>query len=164
MFQNFVQRQVRATVENANRISLLRDKDGDGVAEEKTVFLEGLRQPFGMALIGDKFYVANTDSVVVYPYKEGDTRITAQGQKLMDLKVGHHWTRNLLALARRHQALCDGRIGQQHRREQASKSRKGAPQFTNSISPPASRASLPAVCATRTAWTSSHRLASCGRS
>ena len=96
LIQNYVQRRVRATVENANRISLLRDKDGDGVAEERTVFLEGLRQPFGMALIGDKFYVGNTDSVVVYPYKEGDTRITAQGQKLMDLKVGHHWTRNIL--------------------------------------------------------------------
>jgi glucose/arabinose dehydrogenase len=97
LIQTFVQRQARAIVENANRISLLRDKDGDGVAEEKTVFLEGLRQPFGMALIGDKFYVANTDSVVVYPYKEGDTRISAQGRKIMDLEVGHHWTRNLLA-------------------------------------------------------------------
>jgi glucose/arabinose dehydrogenase len=96
LVQNYVQRRVRATVENANRISLLRDKDGDGIAEEKTVFLEGLRQPFGMALVGDKFYVGNTDSVVVYPYKEGDTRVTAQGQKLMDLKVGHHWTRNIL--------------------------------------------------------------------
>jgi glucose/arabinose dehydrogenase len=97
LFQTYIQRQARAIVENANRISLLRDKDGDGVAEEKTVFLEGLRQPFGMALIGDKFYVANTDSVVAYPYKQGDTRIDAQGQKIMDLKVGHHWTRNLLA-------------------------------------------------------------------
>ena len=97
LIQNFIQHRVRATVENANRISLLKDKDGDGIAEERTVFLEGLRQPFGMALIGDKFYVANTDSVVAYPYKQGDTRITAQGQKIMDLKVGHHWTRNLLA-------------------------------------------------------------------
>jgi glucose/arabinose dehydrogenase len=97
LIQNFIQHRVRATVENANRISLLQDKDGDGVAEERTVFLEGLRQPFGMALIGNKFYVANTDSVVVYPYKDGDTRINAKGQKLMDLKVGHHWTRNLLA-------------------------------------------------------------------
>jgi glucose/arabinose dehydrogenase len=97
LIQTFVQRKARAIVENANRISLLRDRDGDGVAEEKTVFLEGLRQPFGMALIGDKFYVANTDSVVVYPYKQGDARITNIGQKIMDLKVGHHWTRNLLA-------------------------------------------------------------------
>jgi glucose/arabinose dehydrogenase len=83
-------------VENANRISLLRDADKDGVAEMRTVLLHGLRQPFGMALVGDNLYVANTDSVVRYPFRVGDTRITDQGTKLMDLKVGHHWTRALL--------------------------------------------------------------------
>ena len=93
---SYVQRQVGAITENANRISILRDTDGDGVADQNSVFLEGLRQPFGMALIGDKLYVANTDSVVVFPYKTGDTRITDKGRKIMDLKVGHHWTRNLL--------------------------------------------------------------------
>ena len=95
--QNMVQRRAGSIVENANRISLLRDADGDGVAEQKFVFLEGLRQPFGMALIGDQLYVANTDSVVRFPYREGDTRIDAKGTKLMDLRVGHHWTRALLA-------------------------------------------------------------------
>jgi glucose/arabinose dehydrogenase len=94
--QNYVMRQVRSIAESANRITLLRDKNKDGVADERHVFLEGLRQPFGMALIGDKFYVANTDSVVVYDYKEGATRIDGEGKKLMDLKVGHHWTRNIL--------------------------------------------------------------------
>jgi glucose/arabinose dehydrogenase len=97
LVQNYVMRQVRSITTNANRITLLRDTNNDGVADERHVFLENLHQPFGMALIGDTFYVANTDSVVAYPYKEGDTQITAEGKKLMDLKVGHHWTRNILA-------------------------------------------------------------------
>jgi glucose/arabinose dehydrogenase len=96
IFQNYVMRQVRSISENANRITLLRDTNKDGVADEKHVFLENLNQPFGMALIGDRFYVANTDAVVMYPYKEGETKIVAEGKKLMSLKVGHHWTRNIL--------------------------------------------------------------------
>src|SRR5262245_6463192 len=95
--QDMVQRRTGAIVENANRISLLRDKDGDGVAEERFVLLEGLRQPFGMALIGQRLYVANTDSVLSFPYRTGDTRIAEKGTKLIDLPVGHHWTRALLA-------------------------------------------------------------------
>jgi glucose/arabinose dehydrogenase len=95
--QNMVQRRSGAIVENANRISLLRDRDGDGIAEEQFVLLQGLRQPFGMALIGDQLYVANTDSVLRFPYRTGDTRITDKGTKLLDLPVGHHWTRALLA-------------------------------------------------------------------
>jgi glucose/arabinose dehydrogenase len=95
--QNMVQRRSGSIVENANRISLLRDANGDGVAEEQFVFLEGLRQPFGMALIGDQLYVANTDSVVRFPYRTGDTRIAHKGTKLLDLPVGHHWTRALQA-------------------------------------------------------------------
>ncbi len=96
LVQSWVQRQAGSIVENANRISILRDTNKDGIADEQEVFLEGLRQPFGMALIGDQFYVANTDSIVRYPYKEGDKRITAQGTKLVDIPVGHHWTRNIL--------------------------------------------------------------------
>ena len=94
--QNWVQRQAGSIVENANRISLLRDTDGDGVADERSVFLEGLRQPFGMALIGDQLYVANTDSIMRFPYDTGARSITAQGTRLIDLPVGHHWTRNIL--------------------------------------------------------------------
>jgi glucose/arabinose dehydrogenase len=96
LVQNMVQRRSGSIVENANRISLLRDTDEDGVAEQATVFLEGLRQPFGMALIGDQLYVANTDSVVRFAYRSGQTRITDKGTKLLDLPVGHHWTRALL--------------------------------------------------------------------
>ena len=97
--QNWVQRRAGSITENANRISLLRDTNADGAADETTVFLEGLRQPFGMALIGDNLYVANTDSVVRFPYRAGQTRISEKGSKLLDLPVGHHWTRALLASA-----------------------------------------------------------------
>jgi glucose/arabinose dehydrogenase len=89
-----------AGVPSANRIMLLRDADGDGIAETKTVFLEGLNSPFGMALVGDDFYVANTDAIVKFPYHAGETKITAPGVKLADLPAGtlnHHWTKDLTA-------------------------------------------------------------------
>ena len=79
-----------------NRITLLRDADGDGVAETREVFLEGLNQPFGMALLGDTFYVGNTDGVVAFPYTAGASRITAPGRKLTEFRAGGHWTRSLL--------------------------------------------------------------------
>jgi hypothetical protein len=81
---------------SANRITLLRDADGDGVAEIQEVFLDGLNQPFGMALLGDTFYVGNTDGVVAFPYAAGASRITAPGRKLTEFKPGGHWTRSLL--------------------------------------------------------------------
>jgi glucose/arabinose dehydrogenase len=80
-----------------NRITLLRDTDGDGVAEIRETFLEGQTQPFGMALVGDTFYVGNTDGVVAFPYVAGASRITAPGRKLTEFKPGGHWTRSLLA-------------------------------------------------------------------
>ncbi len=80
-----------------NRITLLRDADGDGVAEFREVFLDGLNQPFGMAMLGDTFYVGNTDGVMAFPYTAGDIRISATGRKLITLKAGGHWTRSLLA-------------------------------------------------------------------
>ncbi len=79
-----------------NRITLLRDSDGDGVAETREVFLEELNQPFGMALLGDTFYVGNTDGVVAFPYTAGASRITEPGRKLAEFKPGGHWTRSLL--------------------------------------------------------------------
>jgi glucose/arabinose dehydrogenase len=85
-----------ATGPSANRITLLRDADGDGVAEVQEVFMEGLNQPFGMALVGDTFYVGNTDGIVAFPYEPGASRITAPGRKLVDFKPGGHWTRSLL--------------------------------------------------------------------
>src|SRR5580700_9938124 len=81
---------------SANRITLLRDLDGDGIAEKRWAFMEGLSQPFGMALVGDTFYVGNTDGVVAFPYVAGADRITAAGSKLATFKPGGHWTRSLL--------------------------------------------------------------------
>jgi glucose/arabinose dehydrogenase len=89
-------RRAAALGVSANRITLLRDRDGDGVAEIKQTFMEGLNQPFGMALIGDTFYVGNTDGVVAFPYVAGADSITAQGRKLVTFKPGGHWTRSLL--------------------------------------------------------------------
>jgi glucose/arabinose dehydrogenase len=89
-----------AAVPSAERITLLRDEDGDGVAETKTTFLQGLVSPFGMALVGDTFYVANADAIVSVPYKAGATAITATPVKFVDLPGlprNHHWTKSLLA-------------------------------------------------------------------
>ncbi|MCK1422088.1 sorbosone dehydrogenase family protein [Bradyrhizobium sp. 182] len=90
-------RRAAALGVSANRITLLRDRDGDGVAEVRGAFMENLRQPFGMALVGDTFYVGNTDGVMAFPYVAGADRITAPGKRLTNFKPGGHWTRSLLA-------------------------------------------------------------------
>lgn len=85
---------------SADRISLLRDTDSDGIADLRSVFLEDLRSPLGMVLIDDEFYVANTDSVVKFPYREGQIRINASETKIVDLPTGsinRHWARDLIA-------------------------------------------------------------------
>ena len=89
-------RRAAALGESANRITLLRDRDGDGVAESQTIFMEGLNQPFGMAQLGDTFYVGNVDGVMAFPYFAGADRIDAPGKKLTHFKSGGHWTRSLL--------------------------------------------------------------------
>lgn len=88
--------------ESANTVVLLRDANKDCVAELQTNFLGGLNQPYGVLIIGDSFYVANTDGLWKYPYKTGDTKITAPGTKILELPAGgynNHWTRNLIANA-----------------------------------------------------------------
>ena len=99
-FLKIFMKKAGSAVPSANRITLLRDADGDGVAETRSIFLEGLNSPFGMALVGSDFYVANTDAIMRYPYRTGETRIGAAGVKLIDLPGGtlnHHWTKNLIA-------------------------------------------------------------------
>lgn len=89
-----------AAVPSANRITLLRDTDGDGRADSRSVLVAGLNSPFGMALVGDKLYVANTDAVLEFPYTPGTTRIDTPGRKVTDLPAGprnHHWTKSLIA-------------------------------------------------------------------
>ncbi len=96
--QGMLMKRAGAGVPSANRITLLRDADGDGVAETRSVFLQNLNSPYGMALVGSELMVANADAVVRFPYTTGQTRIDAPGVKLVDLpsRINHHWTKNLI--------------------------------------------------------------------
>jgi glucose/arabinose dehydrogenase len=85
---------------SADRITLLRDTRGTGVADTRTVLLDGLHSPFGMALVGDRLYVADSDAVLSFAYVAGETHIAGEGTKVVDLPAGlinHHWTKNLIA-------------------------------------------------------------------
>ncbi|MBC7743531.1 MAG: sorbosone dehydrogenase family protein [Flavobacterium sp.] len=87
---------------SANRITLVRDTNQDGTADFRTVFLSGLNQPLGMLIIGNYFYVANTDGLWKYPYKNGQNQITSKGEKIVSLPAGgynNHWTRNIVTNA-----------------------------------------------------------------
>ena len=100
MIARWLMGKAGAGVPSANRITLLRDADGDGKPELKTPFITGLNSPFGMALVGGTLYVANTDAVLAFPYKEGDTKIADKGKKITNLNAiapNNHWTRNLAA-------------------------------------------------------------------
>jgi glucose/arabinose dehydrogenase len=99
-FMKRAMKKAGAGVPSANRITLLRDADGDGISETRSVFLQNLFSPFGMALVGDQLYVANADAVVRFPYREGDRSISAAPVKVADLPGGpinHHWTKSLVA-------------------------------------------------------------------
>src|SRR5256714_14048728 len=94
------QKWAGAGAPTANRIPLLRDPSGDGVADPRSVFIKGLNSPFGMVLVGDDLYVADSDAILRFPYHSGDTKIDAPGVKLTDLPAGtinHHWTKDLTA-------------------------------------------------------------------
>jgi glucose/arabinose dehydrogenase len=99
-FMKKAMKSAGAGVPSANRITLLRDADGDGKAEIRTVFLQNLSSPFGMALVGNDLYVANSDALVRFPYQSGQTSISAAPVKVLDLPGGpinHHWTKNVIA-------------------------------------------------------------------
>jgi glucose/arabinose dehydrogenase len=100
MVMRWLMNKAGAGVPSAHRITLLRDADGDGKAEVKTPFITGLNSPFGMVLVGDRLFVANTDALYSFPYKEGDTKIAGEGKMLTRLNAkapNNHWTRNLAA-------------------------------------------------------------------
>lgn len=100
--QRAVMKRAGAATRSADRITLLRDANGDGIAETTTVFLSNLTSPFGMSLVGDRFFVANTDGVVSFPYSAGETEIVSAATPLAPLPAGelnHHWTKNLIASA-----------------------------------------------------------------
>ncbi|HEY6640847.1 MAG TPA: sorbosone dehydrogenase family protein [Povalibacter sp.] len=97
---NKVMTRAGATVPSADRITLLRDADGDGTAEVREVVLENLHSPFGMALVGNTLYVANTDALLRFAYEPGATRIQDTGTRVADLpggEINHHWTKNVIA-------------------------------------------------------------------
>ncbi len=97
-----VMKRAGAGTPSANRITLLRDADGDGGGGTRTVFLENLHSPFGMALVGDNLYVADSDALLRFPYKTGQTHIAETGTRIVDLPAGtinHHWTKNVIASA-----------------------------------------------------------------
>jgi len=97
---NWVEKKAHSSTKAGNRIVLLRDADGNGITKMQTVFLDHLHSPFGVVLVGNDLYVADTDAVMRYPYQEGQTQITAPGTKLTDLPGGpidHHWTKSLTA-------------------------------------------------------------------
>lgn len=95
-----VMKRAGAAVPSANRITLLRDSDGDGEAEIRSTFIDGLNSPFGMELVGDDLYIANTDALVRFPYRKGQVEIEAAGEKVAELPAGprnYHWTKNVIA-------------------------------------------------------------------
>jgi glucose/arabinose dehydrogenase len=97
-----IMKKAGASGESANRITLLRDADKDGVIDFHAPFLEGLNSPFGMVLLGNDLYIANTDAIVHFTYNSGDTKINSPGTRLVDLPAGeinHHWTKNIIASA-----------------------------------------------------------------
>jgi glucose/arabinose dehydrogenase len=101
-FMKRAMKKAGAETPSANRITLLRDADGDGQAEQRSTFLGNLNSPFGMALVGSDFYVANTDALLRFSYVDGATTIEGAGTKVVDLPAGpinHHWTKNVIASA-----------------------------------------------------------------
>lgn len=164
-FFDLFQSRAGASVPSANRISLLRDQDGDGVAETKQPFLTGLNSPFGMTLLDGKLYVANADAIVVFPYQDGATEITAAAEKLVDLPAGrnHHWTKDVIA-SRDGTKLyvtvgSNSNVGENGMAEEADRA-----AVHEIIWRPAACGCSPRVCATRTAYRGIRKTASSGSS
>lgn len=99
-------KRAAAVGDSANRISLLRDADGDGVAESRETFVENQRQPFGMALVGQTFYVGNTDGIMAFDYRPGATRLSGEGRRMTTFEPGGHWTRSLIVNPDRSRIYC----------------------------------------------------------
>ena len=144
-------KRAKALGPSPNRITLLRDADGDGVAEVRETFLDGLNQPFGMALVDGSFYVGNTDGVVAFPYAEGATRITAPGRPVAPLQARRPLDPQHPAEPGRPAALRRRRLAHRTSATAAWRPRRAAPRSGRSTSPPARSASSPPACATRSA-------------
>ena len=149
-----------------NRIILLRGVKADGSAEARHIFLEGLNSPFGMALVGNTLYVANTDALVKFEYHPGDTRITTPVVKVADLPAGpinHHWTKNVIANADGSRLYVT--VGSNSNvAENGIDKEPTAPPFLKSIRRRAPRAFMLPACAIRTALAGTRQQAHCGPS
>jgi glucose/arabinose dehydrogenase len=155
-------RRARAIGVSANRITLWRDADGDGVAERREVFLEGQNQPFGMALVDGTFYVGNTDGIVAFPYQDGATRLDAPGRTLVDFKPHGHWTRSLIVSPDRTRIYAGvGSLSNIGDAGMAAEEGRAAIWELDLASGKARI--LPAACATRWAWHGSRRRRRSGR-
>ena len=133
----------------------LRDTDGDGVADMQNVFLAGLNVPIGMALVGDTLYVADTDALLAFPYRTGETSIAEAARKVTDLPGGpidHHWTKNVIAQQGWQQALCHHRLQQQCPARTGSIRKPAAPTSGKWIPKPGRTRFMPRACAIPTAW------------
>ena len=149
---------------SADRITLLRDADGDGIAETRTVFLSGLNSPFGMALVGDTLYVANTDAVVAFPYTEGRPRSRHRRRSVADLPAGprnHHWTKSLIA-SPDGTKLYVGVGSNSNVAEHGMDEEEGRAAILEIDRATGSRACSPPACATPWAWPGSPRPARSG--
>ena len=137
----------------SNRITLLRDTNGDGVPDVRSVFLDHLNSPFGVALVGNDLYVADTDAIVRYPYTEGETKITRLARRCAAAGRADRPSLDQEPDRQpgRHEALCRRRLQQQHHRERHGGREEPRGHPARSTAPPAAGASSPADCAIRTA-------------
>ena len=150
----WAQKRAGAAVPSANRITLLRDRNGDGIPETRTVFIKDLNSPVGMALIGDNFYVANTDAVMRFPYREGATSLSG-GEKVADLPGGplnHHWVKNIIPGADGTKLYASVGSNSNVGENGLDKEENARRDPRRSISSPASHACLRRDCAIPTAW------------
>jgi glucose/arabinose dehydrogenase len=139
----FAMKKAGSATPSANRITLLRDADRDGKPELRTTFAEGLHSPFGMALVGDDFYVANTDALVRFDYRSGATTLATAPERVAELpggEINHHWTKNVIA----------NRDGTRLYVTVGSNSNGSAPRSSRSTRGPGTRPFMHRACGIRT--------------
>ena len=142
---------------SANRITLFRDTNGDGKPDIRETFLTGLNMPHGMAVLGNWFYVGNTNGVVRYPYRAGQTKIDGKGEKILDLPADGHYTRNLLADPSGKKFTSPSAPHPTSMRKMSGKKTSAAPAFWRSIPMAAACGYLPTDCAIPSVWIGSRK-------
>ena len=165
-FMHKLMAKAGAGVPSPNRITLLRGVNAAGGAVMRTTFLQGLKSPFGMVLVGRDFYVANTDSLLRFTYHDGDTQLAGAGVKVADLPAGpinHHWTKNVIASRDGTRLYVTVGSNSNVGARTAWRRRKGGPVSSRSIPRAVARGPSPPGCAIRTAWAGIPSPVPCGR-